>query len=388
MPASSISISNGRVELWGTDYDDNIRTYDYSGSQIRFGSLDPWGSYWGYKGYSANGGAGNDVLSATVIGNRTSGRHDALFGNQGDDLMTASASDSSLVSFTANGGPGWDEFYVMDVDVVGKNPGFKNHGYYSSLSAFDNDGSQLYLMATYETEFWTFDDGAGDYIYYLTEDIANGWQRQVSEYEKIIRTAGTRADWYLNSTSTVDYYYFGNESSETLLGAKGANGNAWAHDIIEGEGGDDFIGGGGGRDILIGDSGNDEIRAGYGHDLLDGGIGSDILYGGGGGNIFESELDGYSDHLFIASDLRAHNHEWGRIHGGINADIITELDDNDRITILGTSNENLTFVPWEFGDYSGVGIFDDASLEALYIGNNLNTGELANIVDADPSRFW
>ena len=188
----------------------------------------------------------------------------------------------------------------------------------------------------------------------------------------------------------------GSEGSDILDGGPGDDyiigGAGIDADYIFGGFGKDLLGGGGGPDHIYGQDGDDEIRAGHGKDVISGGSGADVLYGGGGGNLFEPELDGSIDNLYIMSDFRGHEYEWGRNHGGINADVIKELDSDDRITILGTSQPGLSFRDVTAGTYNqaqaGIGIFDGEMLEALYVGSNLNAGQLAAITTADPSRFW
>jgi len=188
---------------------------------------------------------------------------------------------------------------------------------------------------------------------------------------------------------------FGGSKSDTISGGGGNDllngGPEPVADYLYGEAGDDYLAGGGGPDQLYGGTGNDEIRAGHGKDTISGGNGADILYGGGGTNSFLSEADGSIDQLYVMSDFRGHAFDWGRNHGGINADIITEIDANDRITILGTSDSALTFRAVAAGTYnqtrSGIGIFDGDSLEALYIGSNLNASQLDSMTTGDPTRF-
>ena len=182
-------------------------------------------------------------------------------------------------------------------------------------------------------------------------------------------------------------YIDGQDGNDTLIG-----GSAAYKDVMLGGAGDDFLGGGGGPDHIFGQADIDEIRAGHGKDLLSGGSGSDVLYGGGGANTFLPELDGSVDELFILSDFRSHGYEWGRSHGGINADVIQELDADDRITILGTSDSELSFRDVVAGTHNqsqaGIGIFDGEMLEAIYVGSNLDANQLDSITGADPSRFW
>ena len=193
-----------------------------------------------------------------------------------------------------------------------------------------------------------------------------------------------RSQSAFSSSIQSNFAYLGSDSSESLLGSQGANGQSWAHDFFDAGAGDDFIGGGGGRDVMIGGFGNDELRGGYGHDVLDGGAGADILYGGGGRNTFNNNNDGEFDQLFILSDYHSHNQPTGRLHNGANADTISSLGVEDRITILGATTDELSIR--QLND--GLGIFASGSLEAIVTDSNWTAAALGNNVFGDASRFW
>ena len=186
------------------------------------------------------------------------------------------------------------------------------------------------------------------------------------------------------TTVNVDFKYAGTATADRLLGSQGANGEAWAHDFFDAGAGDDFLGGGGGRDVMNGGLGNDELRGGYGHDILDGGVGEDILYGGGGRNTFNNNDDGELDHLFVLSDYHSHNQPTGRLHNGANADTISSLGEEDRITILGATTDELSIR--QLND--GLGIFASGSLEAIVTDSSWSAAALGNNVFGDASRFW
>ena len=186
------------------------------------------------------------------------------------------------------------------------------------------------------------------------------------------------------TTVNVDYKYAGTATADRLLGSQGANGEAWAHDFFDAGAGDDFLGGGGGRDVMNGGFGNDELRGGYGHDILDGGFGEDILYGGGGRNTFNNNDDGELDQLFVLSDYHSHNQPTGRLHNGANADTISSLGEEDRITILGATTDELSIR--QLND--GLGIFASGSLEAIVTDSSWSAAALGNNVFGDASRFW
>ena len=191
-----------------------------------------------------------------------------------------------------------------------------------------------------------------------------------------------------NSTTTTtinaDFKYAGTAGGDRLLGSQGANGESWAHDFFDAGAGDDFLGGGGGRDVMNGGLGNDELRGGYGHDILDGGVGEDILYGGGGRNTFNNNDDGEVDQLFVLSDYHSHNQPTGRLHNGANADTISSLGEEDRITILGATTDELSIR--QLND--GLGIFASGSLEAIVTDSGWSAAALGNNVFGDASRFW
>ncbi len=190
-----------------------------------------------------------------------------------------------------------------------------------------------------------------------------------------------------SSTYTIinsDYAYVGGYSSDRLIGNQGANGNSWAHDFVNAGAGDDFLGGGGGRDVLHAGSGDDELRAGYGHDILVGGTGADILYGGGGRNTYNNNDDGSIDELYVLSDYHSHGYEWGRLHNGANADTISSLGTEDRITILGCVSEELSIHELS----NGLGIFADGSLEAIVTDSSWDIASLESVVSGDASRLW
>ena len=182
----------------------------------------------------------------------------------------------------------------------------------------------------------------------------------------------------------IDYSYLGTSNADILTGFNGANGELWAHDLIDGGEGNDFIGGGGGRDVLIGGKGNDELRGGYGHDILDGGLGSDILYGGGGRNTFINNNDGSIDQLFVLSDYHSHSQPTGRLHNGANADTISSLGVEDKIIILGASTSEISILRLT----DGFGIFASGSLEAIVTDNSWNISSLATNVVGDATRFY
>lgn len=175
----------------------------------------------------------------------------------------------------------------------------------------------------------------------------------------------------------------GTNTSDTIYGH---DGNDFS-DIISGNGGDDEIWGYKGADILDGGDNDDELHAGNGRDTISGGNGSDQCHGGFGLNLFESELDGSPDSIYIKSDQWLLNPLLGTAGNNPNgekADIVTELDVEDRIIIEGVSKESLSFSNIEYSvdpniTLSAIGIYADSALEAVYIGSNLTIYEIESI---------
>ena len=120
-----------------------------------------------------------------------------------------------------------------------------------------------------------------------------------------------------------------------------------------------------GDDTIFGFEGDDIIRGGKGDDYLDGGFGSDFIVGGFGKNTFADQKDGDVDILLTRLDRDASQ-----------ADIIENLDERDKIFIAGTSQEQLSTKSID----SGIGIYNDGILEAIYTGGNLTTTQIDDML--------
>jgi hypothetical protein len=158
----------------------------------------------------------------------------------------------------------------------------------------------------------------------------------------------------------------GSENGETLRGLGG-----W--DIIDGKGGNDLIHGGNGRDIITGGSGSDEIHGDFGW------------------NTYTDQRDGSTDLIAIKSDQFLSNWWYGSAGtspNGEKADIIEGLDSHDQIKIIGVSTDQLTFTEnTSHRGVSGIGIYANGTLEAVYTGGNLNSGQLSNMTTGDASEL-
>ena len=98
--------------------------------------------------------------------------------------------------------------------------------------------------------------------------------------------------------------------------------------------------------------------------------------------------DGEQDLLVIKSDQFLENYWYGKSGNNPNgekADIITELDAFDQIKILGVDTSQITIDQASAHSQSALGIFAKGFLEAVYVGTNLNIGQLLDMVSGDAS---
>ena len=154
--------------------------------------------------------------------------------------------------------------------------------------------------------------------------------------------------------------------------------------VLRGGKGNDTLIGFRGADSIYGGQGDDTLRAGNGRDVITGGKGNDTMYGGFGLNTFEDSFDREIDQLIFKSDQWSVN--WldgkaGNSPNGEKADKIVELDEFDEIYIQGVSTSQLSygFVNHDsrLGEtLSGIGIYASGALEAVYVGDNLNMGQI------------
>lgn len=173
----------------------------------------------------------------------------------------------------------------------------------------------------------------------------------------------------------------GTADDDKLIGTIPVEGG-WTNEWFNGGLGNDIILGGGGRDQLLGGFGDDILRGGNGQDVLEGDLGNDQLYGGGGRNTLLP--GGGQDSLFVLSDHISHGEIAGRNHDGLLADILLEIDSDDRITILGCSTEELEVVTLD----EGYGIQAQGVLEAIILESDVTEKELVPMLTGDPTRWF
>ena len=89
------------------------------------------------------------------------------------------------------------------------------------------------------------------------------------------------------------------------------------------------------------------------------------------------------DSLYFKSDQWAENWIYGKAGNSPNgqkADKITELDSFDRIYVQGVETSQLSYGSVNHNSrgetLSGIGIYASGVLEAVYVGDNLNLGQI------------
>lgn len=159
--------------------------------------------------------------------------------------------------------------------------------------------------------------------------------------------------------------------------------------ILNGGEGNDVLIGQYGWDIIDGGAGSDLVTASNGDDVITGGSGRDEIWGGFGSNTFLSELDGAPDLIAIQSDQYLYNVLGGKSGNnahGEKCDILFALDPIDQIRIVGVNTAALSVrAAASAHGVSGVGIYANEALEALYVGGDLSVSQLTAMVSGDGS---
>ena len=210
------------------------------------------------------------------------------------------------------------------------------------------------------------------------------------------RDAKEYFSWAINPSTSKDKTLTGTSGSDQLSGSSGDNfgndvldsggGNdtCYGHrgqDTLIGGTGDDWLHGNHGKDSITGGLGNDTLRGGHGKDEMIGGAGADWMWGGIGENTVKAGAnDGVSDAIYVPVDT-VQNSNYGN-PGGVNRDLIYELDASDKLYLHGTgiTDAMLTYAngvtdPNGTGN-TGVGIYANGTLEALVIGSGLNAAQI------------
>ena len=173
---------------------------------------------------------------------------------------------------------------------------------------------------------------------------------------------------------------------------KGEHLSGFVGSIINGDNSSNIIRGLAGFDVLTGKAGNDLIHGGNGRDIIDGGSGSDELHGDFGWNTFKNERDSSIDLIAIKSDqylINSWDESAGNNPNGEKADFIEGLDSWDHIKIIGVSTEDLNFKEGITArGVSGIGIYANEALEAVYTGGDLSLGQITEMTSGETEMKW
>lgn len=221
-------------------------------------------------------------------------------GTEGDDVLTASDSGSTLEGFggndTLNGGVGNDTLdggAGNDVLIGGR----------SSDVLVGGVGDDSYVVSHFDGSDTIIDEAGTDSIV-LSADVEQGDVQLIqnrNDLELYIPSSGT-------TITITNYFEKKSKGAYAIESIHFANGTVWnQNDILEfinttstalslaGGTGDDTLQGYTFNDTLAGNSGDDSLFGGSGDDILNGGVGNDYLVGGSGNDIYEYALGDGND---------------------------------------------------------------------------------------------
>ena len=162
--------------------------------------------------------------------------------------------------------------------------------------------------------------------------------------------------------------------------------------IVNGTSGDDIIRGLGGWDQLNAGAGDDLVHGGNGRDIISGGAGSDELHGDLGWNTYSDQRDGFKDLIAIKSDqycINPRNGSAGNSPNGEKADFIEGLDEMDEIKIIGASTADISVLDnVTVRGVTGIGIYAHGTLEAVFMGENLNSDQIWHMSTGEIASAW
>lgn len=266
------------------------------------------------------GGRGNDSIVGGIAGNIVQ-----IFGDLGNDTITAGTNLITASPLTANGGPGDDSLYGgSQADSLrggkGNDTIIGNDG---SDTIFGDDGNDLIVggslgSAPGNAPNWIQGNEGNDTIYGAAgnDTIYGNQGNDLINVDPMMLPEGLRAavdplhvagdnDIYGGkgndtigwSASTGRNFYVGGEGDDSLVGGAGgrtfdANGNL--SDLRPAPGtnetvttlGNDTLVGEAGNDTLVGSGGNNSLYGGAGNDYLVSGLDRDTLVGGEGADRF------------------------------------------------------------------------------------------------------
>ena len=301
------------------------------------------------------GGSGNDIIDG-------GSGNDVLYGEDGDDEIDGGLGNDTIYGSSGNdtlsGGSG-DDLYIFDMT---KNP---TGAIVINDSSSENSNDTIKFIGVNTTDIDKIysDNNNGDTIRFKFKGHDN--------FElTVIKASEYKIENFVFDDKTLTY----DEFVETYLRIQEVEGynithvTSWASETrgddydnrIKGSNDDDLIYGNGGNDVLEGSKGNDTIYGGSGNDKIDGGAGNNVLDGGDGDD---------------------------EICGGINNDIIYVSSGND--TLEGNRGDD-TYIVDLTKNPTGTTIIDDIDTNGAndtikFIG--VTTEDIANIWGEVGNRY-
>ncbi|WP_172540008.1 calcium-binding protein [Alysiella crassa] len=295
----------------------------------------------------------NNVLQNVGLQNSS---YTYLSGNDGDDVLIASAGENSHLS----GG------YGSDVYVLGRD--FKSVSI-SNGSRNQDDVDTIYFTDGIKQADLTFTRNSNNLLIQTKEGdnqvtVSNFFYADDYQINRIIFEDGTtltvdnikemvqqstdgRDNLYaydsgsLISAGAGDDYLYGAKGNDTLNGDDG-------NDYLYGRAGDDVLNGGAGNDNLSGEDGDDTLNGGAGSDGLNGGQGHDTLNGGEGNDSLNAG-DGSDVYVFAKNfgqdtiynyDKSANRVDTIQFTDGIKQTDLTFTRSNDNLLIKTKEGDN------------------------------------------------
>jgi hypothetical protein len=249
-----------------------------------------------------DGGAGDDFAQAgsefdLLVGGNG---NDTLNGGSGNDVLEGGAGDDAL-----SGGKG-DDQYLFDVAATAET---------DTLTELRDEGTDLLDFATLTETVMvnlTSETQLAAHVNRLIKTSATGTASLAGHFENVSGGSGNDSITGNAAANRI----FGNEGNDTLRGGAG-------NDILDGGNGNDFVFGDAGHDQLFGGLGNDVLSGNAGNDKLNGGAGRDSLLGGSGNDLLSG---GTGNDLIFGEDGN------DTLTGGLDADSLSGGSGTNRMT--------------------------------------------------------
>ncbi len=292
---------SANLEVEGTEINNESAEYE-GNSKTSFLILDTSNiyqvkvlDYFGLSGelISSSTATGEILSGATNVNFSTLDQDKDIGGNNGTDVVSASAAGTYERTFNSN----------TEITVVEMN---------SSFIQLSGDGliDQLGPGVTYGG-IWDdqlFGGSQPDKIY---ASLGNDLVR------------GGNSDDILEGGDGNDQLY-GEDGNDKLHGGLGA-------DTLEGGSSQDLLEGGEGNDLIKGNDGDDTLNGGAGQDTLNGGSSQDLLNGNGGNDVLEGENGDDTLNGEGGNDLLKGGEHQDQLNGGNGRDTLYGNNGDDRL---------------------------------------------------------